>query len=200
MCRRIGLVTDIADVKACLEAGGELVGRAFPSADVEPGQAAPVVRYDAGHRRMEKMRWGLIPRSAPNAIVVRSTLDVRECAFPAQELNDALSRRCLIPIDYFDEQRAKARFRVVQAEHRLMTLAGVWDDWVSPGGAIFRCFAIVTTVPNTLLQTICDRMPVIISSPARELWLNNVILDANAKAQLFQPPADDQISVSSREA
>lgn len=200
MCQRIGLVTDIADVKARLNAHGSLTGSVVARADAEPGEAVPVLRYDAlaGLLRMETMRWGLIPRSATKAIVVRSIVDVRACGFPAQELNDALclSQRCLVPVDYFDEWHAKRHFRIRQADRQLMTLAGVWEDWRSPGGGVVRCFAILTTVPNAVLESIRDRMPIIVSSRARDLWFKCAILEANVKTELFRPPPNDEVSVS----
>lgn len=55
----------------------------------------------------------------------------------------------------------------------LFTFAGLWDEWLDKGtGEILHTYAIITTEANDLVKPIHDRMPVILSPEAEELWLD----------------------------
>jgi putative SOS response-associated peptidase YedK len=49
--------------------------------------------------------------------------------------------------------------------------AGIWDEWRGDEESITSC-AIITTTPNELLETIHDRMPVILPADVQEAWLS----------------------------
>ncbi len=49
--------------------------------------------------------------------------------------------------------------------------AGIWDHWRRGKESITSC-AIITTTPNELLETVHDRMPVILQSEDQERWLS----------------------------
>jgi putative SOS response-associated peptidase YedK len=49
--------------------------------------------------------------------------------------------------------------------------AGIWDQWRCGEESITSC-AIITTRPNEILETIHDRMPVILPAEAQDAWLS----------------------------
>jgi putative SOS response-associated peptidase YedK len=49
--------------------------------------------------------------------------------------------------------------------------AGLWDLWRDSEGQILYTFTIITTVPNALLRSIHNRMPVIFDRLSAKQWL-----------------------------
>ncbi len=63
--------------------------------------------------------------------------------------------------------------RILLESEELFTFAGLWDEWLDKGtGEILLTYAIITTEANDLVKSIHDRMPVILSPEAEELWLD----------------------------
>ena len=55
----------------------------------------------------------------------------------------------------------------------LFSFAGLYDTWVDKSsGEEIKTFTIITTEANELVKPIHDRMPVILTAEAEELWLN----------------------------
>ena len=55
----------------------------------------------------------------------------------------------------------------------LFSFAGLWDEWTNKKtGEVLYTFSIITTDANELVRPIHDRMPVILSPEAEELWLD----------------------------
>jgi putative SOS response-associated peptidase YedK len=54
-------------------------------------------------------------------------------------------------------------------------LAGVWESWRHPEtGEIVRTFCVITTPANAMIETIHDRMPVIVPPDAYDRWLSAI--------------------------
>lgn len=86
------------------------------------------------------------------------------------------SKRCLVPADGFFEwqvtPQGKVPHRIMLESEEMFTFAGLWDEWVDKGsGETLHTYAIITTEANDLVKPIHDRMPVILSPEAEELWL-----------------------------
>jgi putative SOS response-associated peptidase YedK len=84
-------------------------------------------------------------------------------------------RRCLVPLDGFYEWKTtdggKQPYALALADRGIMALAGLWENWHSPGGEWVRSFAIITTTPNELCAETHNRMPVILKPDAWSAWL-----------------------------
>ena len=128
---------------------------------------------DGAERVLVSARWGLIPSwsNEPKGIInARSeTLDQRPSFSESFE-----RRRCLIPADGFYEWqrsgKSKQPYYFQLKDEEPFYFAGIWDEWRGSEESITSC-AIITTTPNELLETIHDRMPVILPAPAQEAWL-----------------------------
>jgi len=74
---------------------------------------------------------------------------------------------------------------------RPFAFAGLWSQWKNPdGGATLESCAILTTTPNKLTATVHDRMPVILSPPHQERWLD-AAANVSTFTELFSPfPAE----------
>ena len=126
-----------------------------------------------GARRLQTMRWGLIPAwyKAPNdgplIINARSETVAVKPAF-----REAIrTRRCIIPASGFyewTEGPAKARlpYYITRADGRPLALAGLWQAW----GEMLTC-AVVSTGAGPGMAGIHDREPVILAAADWGLWL-----------------------------
>ena len=73
-----------------------------------------------------------------------------------------------------------------------MALAGLWDGWRGPDGAVVRSFAIIVTAANETMAPIHDRMPVILEAEAWPAWLGEAEGDP---AALLRPAAEGVLRV-----
>lgn len=88
-----------------------------------------------------------------------------------------LGSRHLVPADGFYEWQVtgqgKVPHRIQLQSEELFSFAGLWDEWTDRDtGEVLHTFAIITTEANELVKPIHDRMPVILTPEAEELWLN----------------------------
>ncbi len=168
--------------------------------NIAPTDEVAVVVRTAARRRLEALRWGLLPfwakdpRSGAKMINARAgTLAVNNAyrrAFRA--------RRCLVPADGFYEwKRVPGRARtqpvyIRRADGEPMAMAGLWERWRPPdrrddGTATVRSCTIVTGEPNELVADVHDRMPVLLPRPAWDAWLDPDNHDLEALAGLLVP-------------
>jgi putative SOS response-associated peptidase YedK len=151
MCSRICLSTDLGEINSRFGLCENKL-KLRPHWNIGAGNLLPVVRLDAllQWRRLDLMRWGLIPVSAHSPVIVRAHLSVLEIDGSLNESIIRPGRRCLIPVDNFFEWRLAdgQPFAVALASRQVMTLAGVWDVWTSPQGERIACFALLTTETN----------------------------------------------------
>ncbi len=141
-----------------------------------PTQDLPVVLRDpkSGERRLEALRWGLIPFWAKDEKIAYSMINAmaETVATKPAFRNAFTSRRCLVPADGFYEwkklhAKAKQPYRIAMADGMPMAFAGLWERWRDPAnGETLRTFTIITTAPNALCAPIHNRMPVIVDPVA----------------------------------
>lgn len=149
----------------------------LPRYNIAPGQDAPVVLAQGG-RRLEPLRWGLIPAWAKDPAIGSRLINARcETALEKPAFRSALARRrCLVPADGFYEWkglgRAKVPFRFHRRDKELFAFAGLWDEWKGPEGRPLRSFAILTTEANASVRPVHPRMPVILYPEDEGAWLD----------------------------
>lgn len=100
-------------------------------------------------------------------------------------------RRCLIPADGFYEWKkdgkVKTPFCFTMADDSIFAFAGLWETWKNPEGQLVETCSIITTTPNSLLQDVHDRMPVILPDDTYDLWLDPGFQKADAVCDLLKP-------------
>lgn len=166
-----------------------------PRYNLAPTQDIPTVRQDAheAKRVLSLMRWGLIPSWSKDASGGARMINARsESAADMPAFRDALrSRRCLIPADGFYEWqklgKTKQPFCFSLRDDDIFAFAGLWDRWKSPEGTWIKTCSILTTNANDLVRDIHDRMPVILSPDAYDLWLDPGFKDREGVADLLKP-------------
>ena len=84
-------------------------------------------------------------------------------------------RRCVVPADGFFEWTGPKEDRKPIWFHRgdgaLILFAGLYESWRPSPAEKERTFTIITTEPNSLLEPIHNRMPMILENEAVDEWL-----------------------------
>ena len=171
-----------------------------PRFNIAPTQMAPVVRSFNGGRRMDMLRWGLIPSWSRDKTAASKLINARgETVAQKPSFCDAYKhRRCLVPVDGFYEWRkegeGKQPFRIGFKEGKPFVFAGLWESWTIPAGQeddgeVIETYTIVTTDANERIAPIHHRMPVIVDPADYEIWLTGDPSEAANVIRAF-PPCD----------
>ena len=166
-----------------------------PSYNVAPTQEVAAILEEDGKRRLELLRWGLVPSWADDPEIGARMINARSETAPQKpSFRRAFrSKRCLIPADGFYEWKrepgGKQPYYFRMEDGRPFAFAGLWERW-EKGGALLSC-AILTTRANSVLEGIHDRMPVILPPGSYDAWLDPDA-DKEQLIDLMSPyPGDD---------
>ncbi|WP_350302398.1 SOS response-associated peptidase [Peribacillus frigoritolerans] len=178
MCGRFTLFTDIEEIKDRFDIQGSFDEEYQFSYNIAPSQSVLSVINDGARNRLGYLRWGLIPFWAKDEKVGYKMINARAetIAEKASFRNAYKKKRCLIIADSFYEWKKtterKIPMRIKLKNHAPFGMAGIWESWKSPEGiSIYSC-SVITTVPNELMTSIHDRMPVILKPEDEKDWLN----------------------------
>ena len=172
-----------------------------PRFNVAPTQPILAVAND-GRSAADFFVWGLIPSWAKDPEIGNRLINAR-----AETLAEKPSfrgsykyRRCLILADGFYEWKAepgaktKTPYFIRLTSAGPFAFAGLWDTWNSPDGSQLNSATIITTEPNSLLATLHNRMPVILSPDAYTQWLDPAPQDPERLQPLLKPFPADQMA------
>jgi putative SOS response-associated peptidase YedK len=197
MCGRFAVTTDPALLAQKIQAIDEAAGSG-PNYNVAPTTTiTTVVRRhsdpdDSATRRVRGMRWGLVPpwaRAGPDGtpdgkgpLLINARAE-KVTTSPAFR-NSARAKRCLIPMDGWYEWRAdpdspagkksaKTPFYLYSGDGEPLFMAGLWSVWKPDKAAepLLSC-TIITTDAVGALADVHDRMPLTISAPDWDHWLD----------------------------
>ncbi|MCY8938947.1 SOS response-associated peptidase [Peribacillus frigoritolerans] len=183
MCGRFTLFTDIEEIKERFDIQGSFDEEYQFSYNIAPSQSVLSVINDGVRNRLGFLRWGLIPFWAKDEKAGYKMINARAetIAEKASFRNAYRKKRCMIIADSFYEWKKtperKIPMRIKLKNHAPFGMAGLWESWKSPEGiSIYSC-SVITTVPNELMTSIHDRMPVILKPEDEKDWLNPSIND-----------------------
>jgi putative SOS response-associated peptidase YedK len=175
-----------------------------PRYNVAPTQDIAVVRLARnGGRRLQRMRWGLVPSWASDLSGSARMINARAETLAARPaFRTALARRhCLIVADGFYEWTkgaagGKQPWRITWPDQPPLAFAGLWDRWdqAADGTPLYSC-TIVTVAANAVVRALHDRMPAILDPAAQDRWLDARHVDEAAACQLLRPlPAERTVA------
>ena len=149
--------------------------------NIAPTQPVAVVA-DADERKVEMMRWGLIPFWAKDPTIGSRLINARSETISEKPAfkNAFAKRRCLILADGFYEWQKGAGPRgrsqpyyFKREDGKPFAFAGLWEFWRSPENEEVRSCTIITCAANELVKPVHERMPVMLSGDALWAWLGN---------------------------
>jgi len=182
MCGRTALTASPEDLRESF--GLDDTPELAPRYNVPPSQPMAVLR--AGQRKIELLRWGLVPWWAEHpAIGHRLSLARIETVATAPAFRDSLrKRRCLVIVDGFFEWRATGPTRqphfIRRPDRSPFALAGLWDRWSSKDGEVIESCAILTQPARPPVDAVHGRMPLVLEKEAWERWLDSRLDDVSS--------------------
>jgi len=191
MCGRFAMYSSFNAIKDYADILNE-IGNLDKNFNVAPGQIIPIVMKEHGKKILEPVKWGLVPFWAKDPKIGYRMINTRaETITEKPSFKAAFKyRRCLIPANGFYEWKKpeKQPFYIHLPNRELFTFAGIWEEWHHPDGSSLRTCSIITTDVNKTMQTIHDRMPVILSREDEEKWL--ALGEQNELLDLLRPYHD----------
>ena len=185
-----------------------------PRFNIAPTQSVFAIRAAdsaAALREAVMLRWGLIPFWAKDMSIGNTMINARaETVAEKPSFRQAfLKRRCLIPADGFFEWEKLANGKkqpwwIRMTDEEPFAMAGLWESWSPkakteladdgqshPQKVVQSC-TILTINANTDMQSLHDRMPVILPIDAWDAWLNPTT-DKTALQPLLKPFQDGHL-------
>jgi putative SOS response-associated peptidase YedK len=163
------------------------------SYNITPGQIMPVIIAQSPNS-MSFMLWGLIPiweekKDKPSGLInIRSdTVLNRTWAYKYIQF-----QRCLVPTTGFFEWKrtnnVKQPYYFYLKNKKYFSFAGIYSEWKNPkNNKVIKSYAIITTFPNTLMQPIHNRMPVILKEEDEDEWLNPDLIEVEKIKEFLKP-------------
>ncbi|MFQ4137998.1 SOS response-associated peptidase [Nodosilinea sp. PGN35] len=170
----------------------------MPRFNIAPSQplAAVVATPENPEPHFDFRLWGLIPSWAKDPAIGSRMINARaETVVEKPSFRAAFKRRrCLILADGFYEwetvagQKTKQPHYIFLKDHSPFAFAGLWEHWSDPasGGELQTC-TILTTAPNELMESIHNRMPVILAPQDYGAWLDPDFYQPQALQDMLRP-------------
>lgn len=163
--------------------------------NIAPTQKVVTVLHNAeiNQRELRQLRWGLIPSWGKEASIGTKLINARaETVAEKPVFRSAFKhRRCLVVADGFYEWQkqpgTKQPFYFRLQDGKPFAFAGLWEKWISPEQEEITSCTILTTAANELLESIHDRMPVILDFKDYDLWLDPEVQSLPALQSLLSP-------------
>ena len=198
MCGRFSLTPDLDKLQ--LRFGFKAADLSYtPRYNVAPPQEVLTVTGEGEEDVAQLMKWGLIPFWAKDPSIGNRMINARaETVVEKPSFRQAFQkRRCLIVADGFYEWRKEGKnkipMRIILKSGEPFGFAGLWETWKSPDGRLVKSCTIITTTPNSVIEPIHNRMPVILTSEGEALWLDLNHSDPSELRELLLPYPADQM-------
>lgn len=134
--------------------------------DVKPSQAALVLRKEETKLLGEQMQWGFQKFDNKGLVINARAEDITTKPMFREGIR---SCRCIIPArKYYEWDAYKDKVTFFRPDHSILYFAGIYQ----PTKDVNR-FVIMTTKANASVQTVHDRMPLILQSNEISDWIYN---------------------------
>ena len=200
MCGRFTLTVNPADLQDAF-ANFSFPTKFAPRFNIAPTQPVLAVPND-DKNEADFFVWGLIPMWAKDPSIGSRLINARgeTLAEKPSFRGSYRHKRCLILADGFYEWKAfgdrktKTPYFIHMKDRQPFAMAGLWDSWESPDGSSIKTCTIITTTPNSLMEMIHDRMPVILHSRDYAKWLDAAPQTPENLQPLIKPFSADAMS------
>jgi putative SOS response-associated peptidase YedK len=166
--------------------------------NIAPTQQVAAVREQEGARKLDSLRWGLVPFWAKDSKIGARMINAR-----AETVNEKPAfrapfkkGRCIVPASGFYEwarRGGEKRPYYIRLKDSLpFGIAALWDAWEGEGGVIESC-TLITTSANKLVSKLHDRMPVILPPDDYDAWLDPAFNDKEKLKMLLHPFSEKEM-------
>ena len=172
-----------------------------PRYNIAPSQMVLTIRLmpDAEAREAAEQRWGLVPAWTGGGERTDGFINARsESADVKPAFADAFrNRRCLIPADGFYEWKKmggrREPYYIHLSSDEPFAFAGLWAQSTVGGRPLETC-TILTTGASPLIESMYDRMPVILKRDDYAAWLDPGAGTKDLK-RLLVPYREDNVTI-----
>ena len=198
MCGRFTLTVNPADLQDTFSAY-TFPSRFAPRFNIAPSQPVLAIPNN-GKNKADFFIWGLIPMWAKDPSIGNRLINARgETIAEKPSFRGSFKhKRCLILADGFYEwktirgQKTKTPYFIHMKDRKPFAFAGLWDSWESPEGSSVKTCTIITTQPNELMESLHNRMPVILYPRDYKKWLDASPQTPDSLLSLLKPyPTED---------
>lgn len=176
--------------------------------NASPTQLLPVLT-SATPEGLSLFYWGTAPEWAKNKNLSEKIINLRAELFAEKPtLKKAMqSHRCLVPADGFYGwkkvgKKTSIPYRFVSKTNEIFAFPALWEEFEDTEGNQIQTFTIITLPSDDLVNSIQDRMPVILSRQGEKEWLDKstteekllAILSASNTTGLNYYPVSPRIS------
>lgn len=152
-----------------------------PNYNRAPTQRGWVLVADGEGAAAREMRWGLLPPWAKDTRLAYKTINARlETAAEKPTFRSSWKqRRCLIPSSgYYEwmklDARTKQPYFIHLQDAPVMFYAGLWESKPDGLGGQLLTYSVITRDADQTVETIHDRMPLILPPEVFAGWLHGV--------------------------
>lgn len=148
-----------------------------------------------GQRHLDWLTWGHLPGATGNPAAAPRPIHARAETVAELPLFAGAfrHRRAIVPASQYYQRRTIGeprgeRYAIMRRDGRPLAIAGLWEAFRQPDGAIARTYCIITVPAAGAIAEIYDRMPLVLDEPDWPVWLGEAPGDP---ATLLRPPAGD---------
>lgn len=158
-----------------------------PNYNISPTNDIISVINDGTHHRIGKLKWGFLPPFKIDSKIGFINA-MEETIFEKPSFKKAaLNQRCIVLADgYYEWKKSDTKIpHLIKTKDGLFKMAAIWNTVTNQDNNKVNTVAIITTKANAQTSSIHERMPVILSDEAANVWLNPKIKDIDIlKSQL----------------
>jgi putative SOS response-associated peptidase YedK len=197
MCGRFTLTVNPADLQDAFT-NYTFPTRFSPRFNIAPSQPVLAIPNN-GLNAADFFIWGLIPMWAKDPSIGSRLINARgETIAEKPSFRGSFKhKRCLILADGFYEwksiasKKTKIPYFIHMKDRAPFAFAGLWDAWEGADGSSVKTCTIITTGPNELMESLHNRMPVILHPRDYGKWLEASHQTPENLLPLLKPyPAD----------
>jgi len=202
MCGRFVLIATVEELveKFRIAEAQKVEGRY----NIAPGQQVMAVREPEGARKLDSLRWGLVPSWSKDPKIGYRMINARAETIGEKPAFRApfKKRRCIVPASGFYEWarvgltaksgKEKKPHYIKFRSGEPFGIAALWDAWEGEGGVIESC-TLITTSANKLISALHDRMPVILSPGDYDAWLDPELSDREKLKKMLRPHPESEM-------
>lgn len=202
MCGRYVLVKKTEELREYLGADEPVqVSGKTENYNVSPTDVMPVAyTTEHGNRKIEYFHWGFMgwkPKSGAKPFLPINTRDDSVASKPMWK-GAVTKNRCIVPANGFYEWSGKkgnkTPYYIYLSNEKYMGFAGIFSDLAPEESGAKKSYSIITTSPNSMMENIHDRMPVILRPEEFDDWLNPDHTDPDYLMDFLRPYPDDAMA------